>query len=103
MAMLKQLDAGPGWLSLAPNIKNVDGTLNVDVQQTYLAFDDLSMEGDGLEALGWMRVDNKKTDGRLFVRFKAVMAGVSIDDGKAKIHLSKPRKWFEEQPKGPVH
>ncbi len=102
MALLKQLKAGPGWLSLAPNIKNIDGTLDVNVQQDYLAFDELSMDGDGFEALGWMHVDTKKTDGRLFVRFKSVMAGVSIVDDKTKIHLSKPRKWFEEQPKGPL-
>jgi len=100
MALLKQLGAGPGWLSLAPNIKNVAGTLDVDLQQDYLAFDGLSMDGDGFEALGWMHVDTPKTDGRLFVRFKKVMAGVSIDDGKTKIHLSKPRKWFDEQPNG---
>jgi len=99
MALLKKLGAGPGWLSMAPNIKNVAGALDIDVQHDYLAFDDLSMDGDGFEALGWMHVDTKKTDGRLFVRFKKVMAGVSIDDGKTKIHLSKPRKWFEEQPK----
>lgn len=99
-ALLKKLGAGPGWLSMVPNIKNVDGSLDVDMQQDYLAFDDLSMDGDGFEALGWMHVDTKKTNGRLFVRFKKVMAGVSIDDGKSKIHLSKPRKWFDEQPKG---
>ena len=100
MALLKKLGAGPGWLSMAPNIKNVAGTLDVDLQQDYLAFDGLSMAGDGFETLGWMHVDTKKTDGRLFVKFKSVMAGVSIDDGKTKIHLSKPRKWFDEQPKG---
>ncbi len=102
MALLKQLAAGPKWLSLAPNIKNVDGVLDVDIREDVVAFDDLSMTGNGFEALGWMHVDNKKTDGRLFVRFKAVMAGVSMIESKTKIHLSKPRKWFEEQPKGPV-
>ena len=102
MAMLKKLGAGPKWLSMAPNIKNVDGTLGLDVRDDYVAFDDLAMTGDGFEALGWMHVGNQETDGRLFVKFKAVMAGVSLDQSKAKIHLSKPRKWFEEQPKGPV-
>ena len=102
MALLKRLAAGPKWLSLAPNIKDVDGTLDVDVRDGYGAFDDLTMQGDGFEALGWMHVDNKQTDGRLFVRFKAVMAGVSMNKSKTKIHLSKPRKWFEEQSKGPV-
>ena len=102
MALLKELGAGSKWLSLAPNIKDVEGTMDVDIEENYLAFDDLDMTGEGFEGLGWMHVDDRKTDGRIFVRFKAVMAGVSLDQSKAKIHLSKPRKWFEEQPKGPV-
>ncbi len=101
MRLLKKLDAGPGWLSLAPTVKNVDGTLGVKLGKGYFGFDDLVMIGDGFEALGWMDVRNKISNGRLFVRFKSVMAGVSFDDGKSKVHLSKPRKWYEEQPKGP--
>ncbi len=102
VGLLKELDAGPRWLSLAPTIKNVDGTVEVSIGKGYFAFDDLTMTGDGFEAMGWMDARNKKTNGRLFVRFKSVMAGVSFDEGKSKIHLSKPRKWFEEQPTGPA-
>ena len=101
MALLKRLDIGPKWLSMAPNIKDVNGTADARVGKGYLAFSDLDLAGDGFEALGWVNVQNKKADGRFFVRFKSVMAGVGLDQGKAKIHLSKPRKWFDEQPKGP--
>jgi len=101
MAALKRLGVGPKWLSIAPNVQNVGGTRDVDVRKGFLAFDDLVMTGDGFEALGWLHVANKTTDGRLFARFKAIKAGISIDQGKADIHLSKPRLWFEEQPKGP--
>jgi len=101
MAMLKKLGAGPKWLSRTPNIKDVDGTMDLDIRKGYLAFDDLVMTGAGFEVLGWMHVQDKKADGRIFVKFKAVAAGVALNQGKAKIHLSKPRKWFEEQPKGP--
>ena len=97
VAVLKDLEAGPKWLSMAPNIKTIDGTMKVDIGKGALAFRDLDMTGDGFEALGWMSIVDKKADGRLFVRFKSVMAGVSLDQGKAKIQLSKPRQWFEEQ------
>jgi hypothetical protein len=100
MGLLKELDAGPKVLGLAPTIKNVDGTLGVNLGKGNFGFDDLVMTGDGFESMGWMDVRNKKSNGRLFVRFKAVMAGVSFDEGTSKIHLSKPRKWFEEQPTG---
>lgn len=102
MALLKDFGVGPGWLSMAPNIRDIDGALKLDIGDGVLAFEDLDMTGDGFEALGWMRVENKKSEGRLFAKFKSVMAGVSFDGGKAKIHLSKPRKWFEAQPKEPA-
>jgi len=101
VGLLKKLEAGPKWLSLAPTIRNIDGSLDVSLGDDHFAFDDLAMTGDGFEALGWMDTKNKKTNGRLFVRFKSIMAGVSFDEGKSKIHLTKPRQWFDEQPKGP--
>ncbi len=101
IALLKRLGIGPSWLSKAPNIKDVDGALDVSVGNGSLAFSDLNMTGEGFEALGWVDIRDKKADGRIFVRFKSVMAGVGLDQGKTKIHLSKPRKWFDEQPKGP--
>jgi hypothetical protein len=100
IAVLKDLGAGPKWLSMAPNIKDIDGTMKVDIRKGALAFEDLDMTGDGFEALGWMSVEDKKADGRLFVRFKSVMAGVSLDQGKTKIQLSKPRQWFEDESGG---
>jgi hypothetical protein len=99
--LLKKTGVGPKWLGLAPTIKNVNGALDVSLGEGYFTFDDLVMTGDGFESLGWMDVRNRKANGRLFVRFKSVMAGVSFDDGKSKIHLSNPRKWFEDQPMGP--
>jgi hypothetical protein len=101
MALLKDLGTGPKWLSMAPNIKNVEGGMEVEIRKGVLGFSDLVMTGDGFEGLGWLNVKGKKADGRLFVRFKAVMAGVALEGGKSKIILSKPRKWFEEQPTGP--
>ncbi len=100
--LLKELDAGPKWLGLAPTIKNVNGALDLSLGAGFFAFDDLALTGDGFEALGWMDAKNKKTNGRLFVRFKSIMAGVSFIEGKSKVHLSQPRKWFEEQPTGPA-
>lgn len=101
VSMLRKLGAGPKWLSLAPNIRGVKGALNLEIGPEIIGITDLALKGDGFEALGWMQVRGEDTNGRLFARFKAVMAGVSIDQGKAKVHLSKPRKWFEEQPRGP--
>ena len=47
--------------------------------------------------LGGSTVRNKKTNGRILVDYSILTAGIALDEGKAKIHLAKPRKWFEEQ------
>jgi hypothetical protein len=101
MAMLRKLGAGPKWLSMAPNIKNVSGAADIGFDADNAGFDDLVLTGDGFEALGWMQVAGPQTDARLFARFKAVAAGVAVDEGKAKIIIAKPRKWFDDQPSGP--
>ena len=101
LGLLKQLDVGPGWIAMAPNISNIASTVDLDVGPGSLALDNLEMTGDGLEVLGWLHLQGKKADGRIFVRFKSVAAGVGIDGGKAKITLKKPRQWFEEQGPAP--
>jgi len=59
---------------------------------------DVDLTGDGFETLGWIGARDKKTDGRIFARFKAVKVGLAIDAGKAKVVVTQPRQWFEEQP-----
>ena len=57
----------------------------------------IDISGEGLEVLGWMHVENKRGNGRMYVKYKGLAAGLAIDDGKAKIHVAKPRRWFDEQ------
>ena len=71
--------------------------LDVDFGKGYFEVDNLDLTGDGLEILGWVHVQNKKANGRLFTKYGILAAGVALDEGKAKVHLGKPRKWFEEQ------
>ncbi len=97
VALLKELGDPPGWLSLMPNVKDIDGTLGVDFDKERIAVDDLVLGGKKLEVLGWLRILNKKTDGRLYLKHGILAAGIALDQSKAKVHLSKPRKWFEEQ------
>jgi hypothetical protein len=62
-----------------------------------MKIDGLTLTGKSLEILGWVHIRDKVSNGRLLVDYGILTAGVALDEGKAKIHLSKPRKWFEEQ------
>jgi len=101
VALMKELKTGPKWMSVVPVIRNVGGETSVSVESEQLAFSDLDLEGEGFKALGWIRIRDKKADGRLYVKYKALAAGISLDQGKAKVHIAKPKKWFDEQPTGP--
>jgi hypothetical protein len=102
VALLKEMGDPPGWLSLMPNVKDVDGTMGVDFGKERIAVDDVVLTGTKLEVLGWLHILNKKTNGRLYLKHGILAAGIALDQSKARVHLSKPRKWFDEQKALPV-
>jgi hypothetical protein len=97
VAMLKDFGTGPKWLSMMPNVKDIDGTMDVDFGRGRMAVDDLVLSGKKLEVLGWLHILDKKADGRLVIKYGVLAAGIGLDQGQGKVHISKPRKWFEEQ------
>jgi hypothetical protein len=100
MATLKDLGVKLKGMSLIPNIKDIDGEMDVDFGTGYIEIEDLTLTGKDLEALGWIHTRDKVTNGRLFIKYGIVAAGIGLGQGKAKVHLGKPRKWFEEQESG---
>jgi hypothetical protein len=102
VALLQDLSGKMNWLSLMPNVKDIDGTMNVHFDTALMAVEDLTLAGRDLEVLGWTQVRDKKADGRIYARYGIFAAGVALDQGKKKVRLSNPRKWFEEQPGPPT-
>jgi hypothetical protein len=97
VAMLKDLGTAPKGLSMMPNIKDVGGTMGVGFGHGRMKVDDLALTGEKFEALGWLHILDKKANGRLFIKYGVLAAGVALDEGKGKVYVAKPRKWFEEQ------
>jgi hypothetical protein len=102
VAMLKDFGTGPKWLSMMPNVKDVDGTMDVGFGKGRMAVDDLVLTGEKLEVLGWLHILDKKANARLFFKHGILAAGIALDQGKGKVQISKPRKWFEEQQNPPT-
>jgi hypothetical protein len=98
VALLKDLGVKFKGMSMIPNVKNIDGSMDMSFGKGHMEVDDLKLTGKDLEVLGWLASRDKKMDGRLFVKFGIIAAGIGLDQGKAKVHLGKPRKWFEGQP-----
>jgi hypothetical protein len=96
-ALLREFKDTPGWLSLVPDVRDIDGRFTLDMSQGRTSLDEIGFTGQGLEVLGWMQFENKKGDGRMYVKYKGLGAGLSLNDGKARVHLAEPRKWFDAQ------
>lgn len=97
VALISELTSPPKWLSLLPNVKNVEGTMDVTVNESTRAADDITITGESLEILGWLHVADKRPDGRIFIKYKGLAAGIGFVEGRSKMHLAKPRQWFDEQ------
>jgi hypothetical protein len=97
IALLKDLGKSPGWLFLVPNVKDVNGTLDLTFGADQTSVDHVTITGKGLEVLGWMDLKKKNSNGRIFLKHGMLAAGFAMTDGKGKIILSKPRKWFEAE------
>ena len=97
VAVINELSKPPKWMSLLPEIENVDGTLNLDMGGATTAVDDVDITGESLQILGWLHLAEKKANGRIYVKYKGFAAGIGLDDGKSSLHPVKPREWFDEQ------
>lgn len=95
IALLKSISNTPGWMKLIPNIENITATTGFATDTDGTTIDDLVVTGDHLEVLGSLRIVSKKPDGKVYVKYKGLAAGIGFDQGKSKIHLAKPRVWFD--------
>jgi len=101
VAIINEFSDPPKWMSLLPDVENIDGSMAVDADGTTTAVKDVDITGESLQMLGSLRLAEKKANGRIYVKYKGVAAGIGLDHGKSSIHLVKPREWFDEQPAGP--
>jgi len=101
LVLLKKFTDDLKWLSLTRIVKGMDGTMDLSFGKGFVAVDDLNLTGEGVEILGWVHTRNQKKTGRVFARHGRRAAGVAFDEGKSKLILTRPRKWFEKQRRPP--
>jgi hypothetical protein len=101
VALLKKLTNRYKWLSLTRNAKSIDGTMDLEFGNGFVAVDDLRLFGENVEILGWVHVRDQKKYGRIFARHGARAAGVAFDGGEGKVVTFRPRNWFDKQQGSP--
>ena len=97
VALLRNFTNQLKWLSLTRNVKNIDGTMDLDFGKGFVAVDDLRLNGEDVEILGWIHIRDGLKHGRIFARHGARAAGVAFDGGDGKVITFRPRHWFDGQ------
>jgi hypothetical protein len=99
--LLRNLTSQLKWLSMTRNVKNIDGTMDLDFGKGFVAVDDLRLFGENVEILGWVHIRDQKKYGRIFARHGARAVGVAFDGGEGKVITFRPRHWFDTQQGSP--
>jgi hypothetical protein len=99
--LLRKLTNQMKWLSMTRNVKNIDGTMDLDFGKGFVAVDDLRLFGENVEILGWVHIRDQKKYGRIFARHGVRAAGVAFDGGGGKVVTFRPRHWFDKQQGSP--
>ncbi len=94
----------PGWVGALPNVVDVKGQAHIESGVDGLVIEDGMLAGSGekFDALARLRMQGGTTVGQIYVHFGVLHVGVDmVDDGK-KIKLSKPKRWYLDQPSYPT-
>ena len=89
--------AFPGWLKLIPDVTNLRGSATIDIDRDGSRIDDVVMTGDRFELMGRLSAVDHEVEGGVYVRHGPLDLGLGLADGKKKLKLIRPRKWFLEQ------
>lgn len=101
LVLLRKFTNELKWLTLTRNAKGVDGTMDLDLGEGFVAFENLRLFGEDVEILGWVHIRDGEKYGRVFARHGARSAGIAFEGGRGKVVTVGSRKWFDKQPGGP--
>nr|WP_298378622.1 hypothetical protein [uncultured Halomonas sp.] len=84
------------WLSRLLNVQNIRGRARLKLLDAGLALRDARLAGQELEILADLVRRDKTLDGALYARYAALGLGIEIDAGQTRLHLLRPRRWYEQ-------
>ncbi|MGC3874260.1 hypothetical protein ACPF7Z_13440 [Halomonas sp. GXIMD04776] len=84
------------WLSRLLNVQDIRGRARLQLVDQGLALRDARLTGQELEILAELVRRDATLDGALYARYAALGLGIEIDDGQSRLHLLRPRRWYEQ-------
>ena len=89
VALLKEEGKSPKWFGMMPNVKDVDGYLEVDLDPGELDIQNLDINGKSLKFLGRLDSDQDVKRAAFYAKYKGVAVGISMDSSREK----KKKQW----------
>ena len=86
----------PGFVENALRIDVVQARLLLTSNRRAVAFDDLRVDGQGLEVLGRFRLAEHRS-GLLYLRYRRVALAAEVDGDEVDLQLLHPKRWFDER------
>ncbi|MFD2189553.1 hypothetical protein [Pistricoccus aurantiacus] len=84
------------WLNRVLTVRNIQGRARLQLADKSLALRDARLTGQQLEILADLVRQGETLDGALYAGYAALGLGLEIDDGETRLHLIKPRRWYEQ-------
>jgi hypothetical protein len=81
-----------------PNIKELGGTVQLDLDAEMLSLEPMELEGKGMKMKGRLGLGQSKARGGIYVKYKGIPIAVNLTGEKTKLVLARPLRWFEAQP-----
>jgi hypothetical protein len=81
-----------------PNIKEIGGTVQLDLDAEMLSLEPMELSGRGMTLLGRLGFAERRARGCVYVRYLGVPVAVNLTGEQTDLVFVRPLRWFEEQP-----
>jgi hypothetical protein len=101
VVLLQEEGQAPKWFGMMPNVKDVNGLVELDLDPGEFDLEQMDITGKGLKFLG--RLDSSQGIKRaaFYAKYKGLSVGLAMDDSDPKKKKSwtlvKPLKWYEDK------
>lgn len=99
--LLKEDENAPKWFGMMPNVKDVEGNVQLDLDPAEFDIESMDITGKGMKFRGRLETSNGIKRGVFYAKYKGLAVGIALDDSdekkKKRWTIRKPLAWYEEK------
>jgi hypothetical protein len=99
--LLKEDENSPKWFGMMPNVKDVQGNVQLDLDPQEFDIESMDITGKGMKFRGRLDTSHGIKRGAFYAKYKGFAVGIAMDDSaekkKKRWTIIKPLVWYEEK------